>query len=998
MVASRRVFGRITLLEKLRPASSHVDHLVVGTDMQMFFTLSWDAENKLLRTEQTYHDMADDTGRLAQYPERCCIDPAGEFLILEVYEATITTIPMARKGKKKGEFEPGVLGEPIVSRIPDFVVPSSAFLYGRKPGEKPRLAMLCKDYKGEIKLKVRELQYDAVNGDVVEWIDVTRETIELDLGASHLIPLSDPPYGALILGETRISYWNERNRDLIIQPVQPTIFVNWEKIDNQRYVLADDFGKLYLLMIELNFEDKVEGWKLDVLGKTSRANTLVYLDAGRIYLGSHSGDSQVIQISEQSIEVVQSFSNLAPILDFHIMDMGNRSGEGQINEFSSGQARLITASGAWSDGSLRSVRSGVGLEDLGQLEGMEGIMNIFSLKTDPSSPYDDILLACFASDSRVIYCGPDGSFEELEDFKGLLLSEQTLLAKNMTGAQLLQVTSSTVAMIDLESSMLNSQWEPNGTITAVAASENHVLICVNGTELVVLDINKDLSMVAQKTFDTSQQLSCVELSSSLPSICVIGFWQGSSISVLELATLSVLQTFIISSDSLAAPRSLLIAPLFTDKTPTLLVGMADGNVVTFTISTQSPSAPLSQKQSTLLGTQEPSFAPLPRSNDTVGVFTTIEHPTLIHASEGRIVYSAISASTASSVCSFNAAAYPGAVAMATESGLRISLIDTERTTHVQTLKVGETVRRFAHSPALKCFGLGCIRKDVVDNEEIIKSSFKLADEVGFEEVDSHPLEENEIVDSVIRAELDDGTGEKAERFIVGTANLIGTEGVNEQVKGRLFIFEVTADRKLKVVYKNEYNGAVKCLAMLDDGKIVAGLSKVVAICSLEYQSIGSPKLVKRCTFKMATFPADLSVVGNRIAVADVMKSAFVLEYKPGRTGAGGDDPDKLVVLARHPQTSWAISIAEITPTTWLEGDSEGNLLVLNQDLAGVTQDDRETLRLTSEMHLGEMVNRIRVIDVKAQPNSAVQPRAFMGTVSFLSRVPGNGRSLTFCRF
>jgi len=383
-----------------------------------------------------------------------------------------------------------------------------------------------------------------------------------------------------------------------------------------------------------------------------------------------------------------------------------------------------------------------------------------------------------------------------------------------------------------------------------------------------------------------------------------------------------------------------------------------------------------------LGTQEPSFIPLPRNNGTVGVFTTSEHPTLIHASEGRIVYSAISASTASNICSFNAAAYPSAVAIATESGLRISLIDTERTTHVQTLKVGETVRRFAHSPALKCFGLGCIRKDVVDNEEVVKSSFKLADELGFVEIDSYPLMENELVDAVIRAELDDGAGGKADRFIVGTAYLTGTDGVDEQFRGRLFIFEVTTDRRLKVVYENGYKGAVKSLAMLDDGKIVAGLSKVVAICSLEYQSMGRPTLVKRCTFKMATFPADLSVVGNRIAVADVMKSAFVLEYRPGRTGIGGDDPDKLVKLARHPQTSWAVSIGEITPTVWLEGDSEGNLLVLNQDLAGVTQDDRETLRLTSEMYLGEMVNRIRVIDVKAQPNIVVQPRAFLGTVSF----------------
>ena len=43
----------------------------------------------------------------------------------------------------------------------------------------------------------------------------------------------------------------------------------------------------------------------------------------------------------------------APILDFAVMDMGGRDGETQTNEYSSGQARLVTGSGGWEEGSLR---------------------------------------------------------------------------------------------------------------------------------------------------------------------------------------------------------------------------------------------------------------------------------------------------------------------------------------------------------------------------------------------------------------------------------------------------------------------------------------------------------------------------------------------------------------------------------------------------------------------------------------------------------------------
>jgi DNA damage-binding protein 1 len=132
-------------------------------------------------------------------------------------------------------------------------------------------------------------------------------------------------------------------------------------------------------MLILDGKNRVQSWKLDIIGQTSRASALVYLDAGYVFVGSHQGDSQVVRIAEQSMEIVQTFSNIAPVLDFTIMDMGNRSGEGQTNEYSSGQARIVTGSGAYQDGSLRSVRSGVGLEDLGVLGEMEHISNLFGL-------------------------------------------------------------------------------------------------------------------------------------------------------------------------------------------------------------------------------------------------------------------------------------------------------------------------------------------------------------------------------------------------------------------------------------------------------------------------------------------------------------------------------------------------------------------------------------------------------------------------------------------
>lgn len=114
---------------------------------------------------------------------------------------------------------------------------------------------------------------------------------------------------------------------------EASIFVAWTQVDAQRWILADDYGKLYLLMLLLNNKSEVSGWKLDMIGNASRASTLVYLGSGMVFIGSHLGDSQVISIQEGSIEVRQTLPNIAPILDFAIMDMGSRAGEAQTNDY-----------------------------------------------------------------------------------------------------------------------------------------------------------------------------------------------------------------------------------------------------------------------------------------------------------------------------------------------------------------------------------------------------------------------------------------------------------------------------------------------------------------------------------------------------------------------------------------------------------------------------------------------------------------------------------------
>lgn len=606
-------------------------------------------------------------------------------------------------------------------------------------------------------------------------------------------------------------------------------FVSWVAIDNQRWLIADDFGNLYLLMLLLDEQDEVYDWKLDPVGRTSRASVLVYLDGGYVFVGSHQGDSQIVKILEGGIELVQTISNIAPVLDFTIMDMGNRAGEGQSNEYSSGQARIVTGSGAFGDGSLRSVRSGVGLEEQGVLGAMEHATDLFALKLDSSSDFDDTLVVSFVAETRVFSFQRDGDIEEHAQFKSFLMSEGTLLATCLPNGRFFQATGSTVRLIDAENGMILSEWSPpvGSSITAVSSNHQSLVVSVGGLELVALSLYQDLAVMARRSFNEEGQVACIDVPSISSGVCVVGFWSSAAVTVLRINDFQTVQRIVISDEAVSVPRSILLAFVLPDQPPTLFIAMANGEVVTFALDLDT--FVLSSKKVIVLGTQQAAFKALPRDDGLSSVFATCEHPSLIYGSEGRLVYSAVTAENATSICPFDTKPYPGAIAIATPEDVRIALVDRSRTTHVQTLPIGETVRRIAYSTIFKAFGVGTIHRSLRGNQEVVKSNFRLEDEVLFKELDTYELNEEELVESVIRAEIREDSDTLRERFIVGTTYMDDEQ--SESIRGRILVFAVTNERALRLITELPVRGACRALGVLH-GNIVAALVKTVSqICA-----------------------------------------------------------------------------------------------------------------------------------------------------------------------
>jgi DNA damage-binding protein 1 len=846
---TKSIFGYVTLLSSFRPTASSTDHLFIGTDRFQYFTMSWDASIKQLKTEQSYVDLADKVMRSSQEVDRVHIDPTGRFMTLEIYDGVVSVVPFMQEpektnSNKRVKRDPvaieriGTLGEPVQVRVEELLTRSSAFA-AQDPDSKdePKLAILWEDNLENPQLVLRQLKYrpgaEQATADLERVAELKGD--QLDNGVSHLIPVSMPYGGFLILGDHAIRYVDRDLSNITTQQLDDhsTIWQCWAKVDDTRWLLADDYGKLFFLMVETSFSDVIS-WRLDPVGVASRASCLVYLDDGFVFVGSQTGDSQVVHIEEDGVRIVQTFPNIAPILDFSIMDLGRGAEGGAASEFSSGQARIVAASGAWQDGTIRSVRSGVGLEEIGSIGLIPHITDLWALSSTGSDNFQDTILATFVNETRIFKFDEEASVEEVDDFHHLEFSQTTLYAANLPERKLVQVCESCLKIIDLESSMLTLEWKPpdaGAKITSASANSVHLLVVEGGHTLHVFHSSaSNARPTTSKTFQDNSQISSVTVSDTQSNVCIVAFWQTASVAVLDLHSLDTISTQSLGVSGTDIPRSVLIADVLPDSPPTLFVAMADGTVASFSLD--SAQNTLSATGMILLGTEPVFFKQLPKDSESglSNIFASCEQPSLIYASEGRIMYSAVNADSASRVCSFNCEAYPDSVAIASPTELKIASIGKERTTQLQTLEIRETVRCLTYEPKANLFAMGCVSRRIEDDAEILTSSVKIADEVSFKQLDSVALEHKELVECIITTgsfNSVDETQSFGDLIVVGTSILEEAQAGEDVLKGRITVYEVNKEKRLREVTSIKIRGACRSLAMCE-GKIVAGLVKTVS--------------------------------------------------------------------------------------------------------------------------------------------------------------------------
>lgn len=266
--------------------------------------------------------------------------------------------------------EDGKLEEAFIVPLDVPKVIDIVFLHNCK---RPTMAVLWEDYGQqrhvhtyEINMKSRELS----DGPFVE--------ADLDNACAMLIPVQHA-CGVLVPGGVGVVFLSDATTCSV--STSCSLMKTFCSIgdDGSRYLLGDISGELFLLYIEKDGSGTVKSIKLESLGKTSQAATMSYLDSGVVFVGSCTGDSQLVRLHPEAVatlddgkssyvEVLDVMTNMGPIVNFTVVDL-DRQGQGQV----------VTCSGAGSDGSLRIIRNGIGFTEQASVE-LPGVKGVWSLK------------------------------------------------------------------------------------------------------------------------------------------------------------------------------------------------------------------------------------------------------------------------------------------------------------------------------------------------------------------------------------------------------------------------------------------------------------------------------------------------------------------------------------------------------------------------------------------------------------------------------------------
>ncbi|KAG2220152.1 hypothetical protein INT45_013850, partial [Circinella minor] len=965
------VFGRIECLTTCNASARERCSLFILTDQDQYCVLSYDPLRRSIITDSSGRLDPEITRTVVEDPIITTAGANKEIVIASVFGGSLHVFsiqpPQNSKGKGRAV---NTSNQPFSVRIAESHILSMTVLEGT---ERPTVAILYMDEKETRRVKTYELNlrgrdlYDRQS-------DYLITEFVVDSSDQLVAAVPSPVGGILVIGELMISYYDMHgsSKSTSINSMIPSTYT-FLGSNSTECLIGDSFGNLYHLNIIININNSVTELILNTLGKTSVAASITFLGNNLTFIGSTLGDSVLVRVKDStgqghpSLSIVYEMPSLSPIVDFCVYDLDKR-----------GRQTLVCCSGGPNSGSLRVVQEGVGFVEHASLP-VHGIKKIWSLKTGSSSQ-DDVLVLSTVHETRVLYIRPgEKMMEEMEQFSGMRLNETTLATGPVLDGKFIQVTPSSARLLksDIVGGLLHEWQPPSSDVITVAATNatQCVLSYGNGT-LVYLEVNGD-TLVQKSATKFENEISCLDINplndESLEfraDYLAIGLWSGENLQLVRLPNLQVT-----AKDTLPdklVPRSLLLVNL--DKSYYLMVTLGDGQMISYKIDN---SGSLSSRQEITLGTHAVSLHIVPQ-NGKKSVFAASDHPTMITSEYDQLIFSAVNLKDIRSCVTFDSSIIQQSIVLCTGDKLVFGQVDPIRKLHFTKIPLdNEMGQRLTYHEHSKTIAVGTSRliRNPDNGIELSKGWLRIFDARTFQVLGSHELLEQELVESITTAYIND----LGREFVfVGTAITHNEE--ETQLTGRVLAFNVTPTGEYKLIDAFKVPGVVYSIKPFMGSIVAAVEGSLYYLEKLKLDEDFGNRLSLDMKLHANVEALSIDTRGEFILVGDMIRSMSLVKLQ---------DPvnSTFQKVAADYNPCWMTSVKFLQDDVFLGAETYYNLFTARRISDIEMDEESETpmhLEIVGEYHLGDQINCFR----EGTPSNTSHSLKYLGSLT-QTRTPRN---------
>ncbi|KAL1229754.1 DNA damage-binding protein [Trichinella spiralis] len=890
-VTEGKMFGRIGAAKLFTPKGENKALMVIVTLKQDVAIVEYD--NGRIKTLAS-RNISENFGRPASNGILLSVHPDGEVIGLRIMSSTFKCITWNRATSKLSTYSLNY----SLTHLSDFV-----FLHGF---QFPVIALIYGDLVGRHVITCR-ISLDEQEFENGPW---SRGHIEWE--AHTLIAVPPPLCGVIVVGCSSLLYIRDNSTISTVSPpfLSKSIVNCYDAApDGLTYFLGQLDGTLSLL-------------KLDI--ETDAEESL-------LFVGSRIADSKLLRLNSLAIcdetwTEVESFPNLAPIVDMVLVDMAKQ-----------GQGEIISCSGYGKDGSLKVIRSGIGLYELARLD-IPFVNRVWALRYITNEPYDNLFILGVVGNSTMVIKFQENQAEQIS-VDGLETAEQTFVAANCHMADgalaIVQVVRSKIQLADasLDGRKLDEWKFPDGSEVSLAACEGtsgRLLVACRHI-LHYFNVRDDR---LQLTKESVSALSAIGRKFVF-SCCLCRLWNLCKR---------------IDENSFA---------------------LIDGKKVS-------------------LGTDSISLKMF-KTKNTLSILACTEKPTVIYMNNNKLQFSSLDSSAIYYMTPLFTSAYDNGVLFTNGQCLTIGVVDEIKKLHIRSVVLGETPRRIVWQPENKLVGVLTIRimdlpgnsssessasnralhsasapplrrttltvdpnsainegavnigaEDTGVDRSIETHSFLLLDQNSFDVLHAYSMNPLEECTSILSCTM----GEDQNPFFILSAAVI-TADETEPLQGRLLMLRYERDGQgnssLNLVHEKEVNGCVYAMASFKSKLLVAMNSSVLLF---EWSDVTGLQLVSSCSLFVTAM--HLKVRDEVILVGDIQRSIAVLRYVPSESS--------FVEEARDYHPNWISAIEVIDNDYFMAAENSLNITVSQKDLQQQPVSESQVVKSAGRLHLGEYIN------------------------------------------